>query len=217
MIEFGRTHYVMHIKLPCSPLGGATSGRAWPVVLDPPTRDPKGGNRAEPGPTRAHEGRYPSSASGLPNAILAKASVGVVMSEGHGFDPTTDPGFRAAHRRAIRQDIALRAKPSGERWTVVASHEGTGGIAQASASHLALAAWHALDQLRPTIEAEQRRTQSPRAPVQRPRQRVLVPIDLAIEAYELLTACAEGTNRPDRGHVVAVAEALRARLTKAAE
>jgi hypothetical protein len=122
-----------------------------------------------------------------------------------------------ASERPTAEPSARTLRSGRSRWTVVASHEGTGGIAQASASHLALAAWHALDQLRPTIEAEQRRTQSPRAPVQRPRQRVLVPIDLAIEAYELLTACAEGTNRPDRGHVVAVAEALRARLTKAAE
>jgi hypothetical protein len=139
------------------------------------------------------------------------------MSDGLGFDPTDDPGYRAATRRADQQGIAFTVARRDDRWTVIATHHGTGLIAETSAAQLALAAWQALDQLRPTVEAERELAQPRPVAAQRPHtRRILVPVELVIEAYDLLLACDESGDPPDEHRVRAVVGGLRPIIIKAA-
>jgi hypothetical protein len=134
-------------------------------------------------------------------------------------DPMADAGYRSAVRRAATQGISLSAIHHGDRWTVVGTHTPTGGIAETAASLLALAAWQALEQLRPTVEAERERERAQPRPVaaQRPGpRRILVPVELVIEAYDLLLACDESGDPPDEHRVRAVVGGLRPIIIKAA-
>jgi hypothetical protein len=131
-------------------------------------------------------------------------------------DPMADAGYRAAVRRAATHGISLSADQHKGRWTVIATHRPTGTVTETAAALLALAAWQALEQLRPIVEADRLRADAHRAAAPRDRRRgVVVQIDLLAEACELLTSVAEAAEPPDPQHARAVAASLRARLAKA--